>query len=143
MSAFQIIQIIFWGLTSIGLWFAWLTYRKDQKIKKGEWLKSLFEKFYEDDRYKEVRKWLDSDELTNKVSPDDSAISKEDESFTDFLNFFEFIAKLEFDGYLTQQDIKDMFDYYLKKLKESEVSLKWIEDYGFEKLKNMLKRLYE
>ncbi len=76
MSAFQIIQTNFWGLTSMGLWFAWLTYRKDQKIKRGEWLKSLFEKFYENDRYKEVRKWLDSGELTNKVNPDGSNISK-------------------------------------------------------------------
>src|SRR3978361_2148931 len=98
MSAFQVIQIIFWSITSMSLLFAWVTYKKDQKIKKGEWLKSLFEKFYENDRYKKVRKWLDAGELSSNVNSNDLTISGADEDFTDFLNFFEFIAKLEADG---------------------------------------------
>jgi gamma-glutamylcyclotransferase (GGCT)/AIG2-like uncharacterized protein YtfP len=45
---------------------------------------------------------------------------------------------LEIDGHLKKKDISDIFDYYLQKLKRSEISIKWIEKYGFEKTKNLL-----
>ncbi|MEO6328059.1 MAG: hypothetical protein ABIO55_03970 [Ginsengibacter sp.] len=132
------------GIKAFGLIaviIAALGYFKQLKIKRGEWLQLLFEKFYENKSYKEVRKWLDSEELNQKVNIDDTTISEEDEQFTDFLNFFEFISKLESDGQLRLKDIEDMFDYYLRKLKQSEVSSNWINKYGFEKLKNLLNKI--
>ena len=36
-----------------------INYRSQTRLKQAEWLKSLFEKFYESPIYKEVRVWLD------------------------------------------------------------------------------------
>lgn len=71
----------------IGVYIAAINYRNQRIIKKGEWLKSLFEKFYEDNTYKEVRRWLDNGELESKVNAGEKLVSDEDEKFTDFLNF--------------------------------------------------------
>lgn len=135
------VDIISKVLGAAGIFIAALNYHKQGQIKRGEWLKSLFEKFYENEKYKEVRRWLDSGELDKKVDINDLNISKEEELYTDFLNFFEFIAKLEADHHLQQKDVTDLFEYYLNKLKASKISSQWIEKYGFEKLRNLLNRI--
>ncbi len=125
------LDIILKSLALIAVVIAALAYWKQLQIKRGEWLQLLFEKFYENKSYKEVRHWLDSGELNEKVDLDDAFISEDDEQFTDFLNFFEFISKVESDGHLKQKDIEDLFGYYLKKLKQSKISRDWIGEYGF------------
>ncbi len=74
------IDIVAKTLTGVGIVIAALNYWNQTKIKRAEWLKSLFEKFYENDKYKDVRKWLDSGELEKKVNINDTAISKEEMS---------------------------------------------------------------
>lgn len=130
------------GIKAFGLIavvFAALGYLKQLKIKKGEWLQLLFEKFYENQHYKEVRKWIDNNEIEKKITTDD-AISDEDEKFTDFLNFFEFIATLEAQRQISKTDVVNLFDYHLKKIKHSPTCMRWISnsEYGFEKLRNLL-----
>lgn len=130
-------------LALIGVYIAVLTYRSQRIIKKGEWLKSLFEKFYENPTYKEVRRWLDNKEMERKVNSEDDAVSEDDEKFTDFLNFFEFIANLENEHQITFKDVLNLFDYYLKEIKQSPVCMQWIKKYGFEKLDGLLIKIKE
>jgi hypothetical protein len=44
---------------------------------------------------------------------------------------------------LKKKDVLNLFDYYLKKLKNSPSSMSWIErkGYGFEKLRTLLKEI--
>ncbi len=141
MSIKDWIDIIIKGLALIGVYIAAINYRSQRIIKKGEWLKSLFEKFYENETYKQVRKWLDYNELETKINSDDNTISDDEEKLTDFLNFFEFIANLETEGQITTSDVSNLFDYYLKKIKLSSVCVEWINKYGFEKLNGLLNKI--
>lgn len=127
------------GLVAIVI--AALGYYKQSKIKKGEWLQLLFEKFYESENYKQVRRLIDNQEIEKKISLDDSTISDDEEKLTDFLNFFEFIATLENQRQISQTDVVNLFEYYLKKIKHSTVCMQWISKYGFEKLANLLNKI--
>jgi len=64
-----------------------------------------------------------------------------EEKFTDFLNFFEFIGVLHDSGHLTFKQVYEVFDYYLKKIKSDEDCQDWIEKYSFEKLKVLLAKI--
>lgn len=116
-----------------------VNYRAQTQLKQAEWLKSLFEKFFEDPNYKEVRMWLDYGYLHDRLTVEDQRFREiNEEKFTDFLNFFEFIAVLHARKHLTKEQVFDVFDYYLRKIKEDMVCQKWINEYSFEKLKALL-----
>ncbi len=132
------------GIKALGLIavvIAALGYYKQVKIKKGEWLQLLFEKFYENDSYKIVRKWIDNHEIEKRITSDDTSISEDEEKFTDFLNFFEFIANLEAEKQISTKDVTNLFDYYLRKIKSSSICIAWIKKYGFEKLDYLLNKI--
>jgi hypothetical protein len=135
----NIIDILAKAIGSISVLIVVLNYRNQVRIKRAEWLKSLFEKFFENQLYKEARGWLDYDELGEKLSvPDDREKRNNEEKFTDFLNFFEFMGVLHFRGELTMKEVNEVFDYYLKKIKHEENCRVWINKYGFEKLNKLL-----
>ena len=125
-----------------GVLVAALAYRRQIKIKRSEWIKSLFEKFFENPNYKEARSWLDYNELNKKLNTSDQTEKrKNEELFTDFLNFFEFIGVLYSKKELTLDEVNEIFDYYLKKIKGYTICKDWIAKYGFEKLKNLLSKI--
>lgn len=129
-------------VAAIGILIAAFNYRKQTKTKRAEWLKELFEKFYEKTEYKDVRRWFETGEIEKNITLEET-VSDDDEKFTDYLNFFEFIATLEAEGQLKRKDVINLFDYYLRKLKNSPASMQWINNkkYGFEKLRNLLSKL--
>lgn len=128
-------------LGAAGIVVAALSYRNQVRIRRAEWLKSLFEKFFENSTYKEVRVWLDYDILHDRLTVADTVLRQtNEEKFTDFLNFFEFIGVLYSRRYLTFGQVYDVFDYYLKKIKSDADCREWIEKYSFEKLKALLAR---
>ncbi|MGI0085792.1 MAG: hypothetical protein ACREBQ_11995, partial [Nitrososphaerales archaeon] len=63
-----------------------------------------------------------------------------DSSFTDYLNFFEFLAYLEESRQVERAEILGIFDYYVKNLKSSPAVIAYINDpaKGFEKLRKFL-----
>src|SRR5258708_2114282 len=129
------------GVGALGFSIAAFSYRNHIKIKQAEWLKSLFEKFFETGTYKEVRGWLDYDKLEEKLgAADEKERMLNEEKFTDFLNFFEFIGVLYVRKQLTFEQVHDVFDYYLEKIRSEPICQKWIDKYGFEKLAILLKK---
>ena len=138
------VDVLSKGLAAVGILIAALNYRSQTKTKRAEWLKTLFEKFYENERFKDVRRWVDSGEIEAKVTAGASGVSADEEKLTDYLNFFEFIATLEAEGQLRKTDVANLFDYYLRKLTESSVCRQWIDnrEYGFEKLRTLLDKRY-
>ena len=126
----------------VGIFIALLNYRNQIRIKRAELVKSLFEKFFENHIYKEVRVWLDYGHLHDKLALQDQ-VQREinEEKFTDFLNFFEFIGVLHTSRQLPFKLVYEVFDYYLKKIKEDADCREWIEKYSFEKLKVLLKKV--
>src|ERR1700743_737913 len=82
-------------LGALGIIVTVLNYRNQVRIKRAELLKSLYEKFFENPTYKEVRIWLDYGHLHAKLTVEDQVLREiNEEKFTDFLNFFEFIGVL-------------------------------------------------
>jgi len=116
-----------------------VNYMAQTRLKQAEWLKSLFEKFFENPNYKEVRMWLEYGHLHARLTVEDQQLREiNEEKFTDFLNFFEFIAVLYTRAHLTGDQVSDVFDYYLHKIKSDEDCQSWIDQYSFEKLKALL-----
>ena len=116
-----------------------VNYRAQTRLKQAEWLKSLFEKLFENSNYKEVRMWLEYGQLHGRLTVEDQQLREiNEEKFTDFLNFFEFIAVLHARDHLTEDQVYDVFDYYLKKIRSDEDCQLWINQNSFEKLKALL-----
>ncbi len=133
-------QTIYYFLAAGAAIIAVFTYYKNSALERARWLSSLYSKFYEAPDLKRIRKCLDenlpnADEITELVRT-------EDPDFTDYLNFFEFMAYLEDRRQLSSRDVAALFDYYLRVLsKHKEVREYVLEDrngYGY--LKKLLPR---
>lgn len=120
-------------------WAIWV-YSRNSKLERARWLTSLYEKFYEEERLKRVRDRLDCEAGNEQVS---GLVSREPPEFTDYLNFFEFMAVLKENKQLKDRDIEDMFGYYLRCLKQQESVRSYIGENknGYEKLKDLLNEL--
>ena len=138
-SWIDLIAKVMAGLGGLGFFIAAFSYRQQVRIRQAEWLKSLFEKFFENSTYKEVRSWLDYDVLHERLTVSDPGLRQQnEEKFTDFLNFFEFIGVLHTRGHLPLEQVWDVFDYYLEKIGKDADCREWIAKYGFERLKAIL-----
>lgn len=137
----KVFQILAYSAAIFGIGFTALNYWKINSFKRGEWLKTLFEKFYEDGSFNKVKLELEYAPLQSYLKYDEKgmATSKEnEEAFVNYLNFFELIAILQKGKHLRKSEVKDMFDYYLKSIKKDDEQMKYVSGYGFENLKALL-----
>lgn len=120
-----------------GFWAAW-TYRQSVRLERAKWMKELYEKFYERPNLKEVRDALGSCEQTEI----ENLVKTEDSRFTDYLNFFEFLAYLAKSKQIQDDELDDLFQYYIERLTRNATVAAYIEDEnkGFGNLANLLKR---
>jgi hypothetical protein len=130
-----------WAGALVAVVVAVINYRAQTKLKQADWLKSLYEKFFENSTHKEVRIWLDYGTLHEQLTVSDATVRQvNEEKFTDFLNFFEFIGVLYTRRHLTFEQVYDVFDYYLNKINVDADCQEWIDRYNFEKLKALLSK---
>jgi flagellar motility protein MotE (MotC chaperone) len=145
-DAVKIFQIIAFAAAALGIGYSAKTYAANRNIKRAEWLKELFDRFYKDNDFGEIRKEIDNDDTDNTrlkafLAVNNGNITNEDneEKLINFLNFFEFIAVLEKKTkQLTKEKIKDLFRYYLRKIKSNVFLAGYIKKYDFENLRNLL-----
>ena len=112
-------------------------YYANSRLRHAEWLASLYEKFYERPDLKGIRETLDCE-------ASDSAgvvklVSEEPFEFTDYLNFFEFVAVLWKSGQLKPDEIEDLFRYYLDCLEKNRKVRDYIAAKGYEHLDKLLR----
>lgn len=131
-------QPIFQLAAAISAVFAAAAYWRNSALERARWLSSLYTKFYEAPDLKVIREALD-------CNPPDSPkvrqlVEDQDAGFTDYLNFFEFMAYLKACRQLSQQDVAALFDYYLRILSKHGDVRKYVLDdrngYGY--LKRLL-----
>lgn len=123
---------------------ALVTYRRNARIKRAEWLSSLHAKFFESANYKNIRRIIDysTPELATLRGavelggPDDLV-----ESFVDYLNFFEFIGSLWKLDQLRINEVAMLFQYYLENLNSQPFITRFIHEQGFENLEELLAAL--
>lgn len=124
-------------------------YRNRVLAEKSKWLLQLYEKLFENPQYKDVRRKLDysdTEEIKSLIALDaaGSEFAQDQQTkfdaFTDYLNFFEFIARLKVIGQLSSEDINATFDYYLNlltKTRNPEIR-QYLAKEGFENLDKLL-----
>lgn len=137
----KISQLVVYFATSVGIGISVFTFLKNNKVKRGEWLKSLYEKFFEADSFKKIRREIEYSRLEIFLALDNKGMAtneENEEKFVDFLNFFEFISSLQMNDHIKANEVKDLFGYYFQKLKESSFIHFYITFYGFENLSKVL-----
>lgn len=135
------IDLLFKIISAIGVIIAVITYWRNVNVKHAEWLWNLYQKFFENEQLKTVRKYLiyepgrfeklfDSD-----ITEDDTILI---EKVDDFLNFFEFIASLKKLRQIDEKEIDMMFDYYLTAISRNKHLSAYIKKEGFENLTQLI-----
>jgi len=79
-------------LALVTAFVAYRVYRFNSRLERAKWLNTLYEKFYEKNELKKVRDILDCDSSESPAV--EELVRSESKEFTDYLNFFEFIAVL-------------------------------------------------
>ncbi len=133
------------GVALVGVPLAYVTYRRSVKTRRAEWLGSLHEKFFETDRYADVRRVLDYREeplYTELAAAVTGGVHHHlaDELWR-YLNFFELLAGLRELGQISDEEIVRLFDYDLRLIKRQEFIVKALEPEGFDGLAQLLDTL--
>lgn len=130
------------GLLALGFLIAAWTLLKNTRVRRAEWLASLYERFYLNVDFKRTRALLDYDspERTKlleclETEPENASAL---EPLVDYLNFFEFVASLWKLKQLKTKEVKMMFEYYIKNLAESRELMNFIRKEGFERLEELI-----
>jgi hypothetical protein len=117
-------------------WALWV-YRSNSQRERARWAESLYSKFFERDQLKRVRDLLDCNPGDQQVS---DLVNKETSDYTDYLNFFEFVAYLQASKQLSNKDVEALFGYYLGCLNRHSDVTQYIRDEkkGYEYLRKLL-----
>ena len=138
----KIAQIVGFVLAGVSLVFTAITYFKNNKLKRGEWLKSLFEKFYEGKMFSKIRKEIEYEWIGIYLEVNENGEVKNEENeeeLVDYLNFFEFISTLVVNGHLRKSEVNQMFGYFLKAINRNGFLKNYLVKYDFENLNELLK----
>jgi hypothetical protein len=124
--------------TSLAAVFAAFVYRRNSALERVKWASNLYERFYEATTLKQMRDRLD---CLNDVDSVNEIVIREESTFTDYLNFFEFIAFLNTSKQLKDSEINALFGYYLDCLNRHDRVKRYISnpENGYEGLANLLK----
>jgi hypothetical protein len=110
----EIVSTIAGAISSIGAvvaaGFAAFVYYRNSAFERAKWASSLYEKFYGETTLKQLRDRLDCVRDSDSVN---EIVIREESAFTDYLNFFEFIAFLKSSKQLKDSEIEALFGYYL------------------------------
>jgi len=123
--------------TVLAAGFAAFVYYRNSAFDRAKWASSLYEKFYEATTLKQLRDRLDcsrDSDLVNEI------VIREEAAFTDYLNFFEFIAFLKSSKQLKDSEIEVLFGYYLDCLNRHDRVKQYISnpENGYEGLAKLL-----
>ena len=117
----------------IALW----VYRRNSRLERARWASELYDSFYRQENLKDVRDKLDCAVGTVAV---DQLVREDKSEFTDYLNFFEFIAFLKKSKQLHDSEVHDLFGYYLGCLKRHATVRAYISnsENGYEGLADLI-----
>jgi len=124
---------------------ALLTFRTNLKVRRAEWLSTLYDSFYVKSELKAIRAALDyrgseHDELLSCIDSDQENWVRL-EPLVDYLNFFEFIAVLWTMNQLSITEIELMFGYYLRLLGKEPSVVEFCRENEFKNLIRLLEKL--
>jgi|SRR5215813_9805626 len=137
----EIVYMIAGAISAVGTVlaavFAAVVYQRNSTFERARWASSLYERFYEGTTLKQIRDTLDCSKDLDSVN---EIVIREEPAFTDYLNFFEFIAFLKTSKQLKDSEIEVLFGYYLDCLNRHDRVKKYIanSENGYEGLARLL-----
>lgn len=137
----ELVYLIAGAISAVGTLlaaaFAAFVYYRNSIFERAKWASTLYEKFYEATTLKQIRERLD---CVNNLDSVHEIVLKEEPAFTDYLNFFEFIAFLRASRQLRDSEIEALFGYYLDCLNRHDRVKQYIlnPENGFEGLAKLL-----
>ncbi len=139
------LQVISTLIAVVTAFFGVLTFHRNVKVRRSEWLHVLYQKFYENERLKMVRSDLIyfPDKFATMNLPDEEVAKQPEklqfaESADDFLNFFEFIGSLHKVGQIKTEEVTMLFRYYLNKIADNKHLSSYLQGAGYENLVALL-----
>jgi hypothetical protein len=146
------IENLFYLVSVVGIVVTICTYRRNSQLERVKWLYSLAEKFYEQPQYKEMRRIIEYE--TKEIKTIEEGIKKVEDGketeegekklmdlLDDYLNFFEFIGVLRKKNQLSLEEIKMVFEHYIKRIAAYNFLVNYINNYGYENLNELLAKL--
>ena len=137
----EIVSLIAGTFSAIGTvlaaGFAAFVYYRNSAFERAKWASNLYEKFYEEITLKQLRDKLDCVKDSDSVN---EIVIREESAFTDYLNFFEFIAFLKSSKQLKDSEIEALFGYYLDCLNRHDRVRQYVSnpENGYEGLARLL-----
>jgi hypothetical protein len=130
-------QIIYYLVGATAAFAAMWVYRSNSRRERVRWAESLYSRFFEKPDLKSVRDLLDSTPNNPKVV---DLVTEDSSAWTDYLNFFEFVAYLQASRQLSDKDVWALLGYYFECLKKHECTVKYIRERerGFDYLRKFL-----
>jgi len=120
----------------------WWVHHSTLRIKRGEWLLTLYRQFYEESRHKKMRYTLDyrREPAYGRLiaSLDSQSTDPIEERLVDYLNFFEFVATLWRTDRLHINEVLALFEYYLRNIDSNPRIRAYVETQGFGLLSDLL-----
>ncbi len=126
-------------ITAATAFFAVRTFQTNARTRRADVLSNLHKSFFVEASYKDMRSKLDDDSDGGEQKRQ-RLVQDEEPEFTDFLNYFEFVAYLWYSKNLSLSDVDALLGYYLSLLCKSASIRKYIRDekHGFEHLNHLL-----
>lgn len=126
-TAVKVVQIFSYLAAGSAAVSAFFVYRSNAQRERARWAESLYSRFFEQTGLKAVRDLLDSDAGDPRVK---DLVTNEGSDWTDYLNFFEFVAYLQSSKQLSERDVQALFGYYLECLKRHHAVVEYVRDEG-------------
>lgn len=110
-------------------------YYRNSELRRAEWLHSLFDQFYCQRSYADIRRVLDYGDEKQldglKIALEQHSNSDLEEQLVDYLNFFEMLASLLKMKQLHLSEVKMMFEYYINNIGENDFIMSYLVDNHF------------
>jgi hypothetical protein len=126
------------ALAALSAIIAAISFAYSVRVKRAEWLQKLYQQFYEQERYREMRETLDyrPERELNRLHQHvrDGTRDTATDQLWDYLNFFEFVESLVKLKQIKTRDRDFLFDYPRKRIREDGVIRGALKSEGFERL---------
>ncbi len=139
----EAIKIVAGIVGILGVPAAYVTYRRSVRTRRADWLVSLHEKFFETDRYAQVRRVLDYREEPHYSGLAQAVTAQQYHPLADelyrYLNFFELLASLRKLGQISDEEIIGLFEYDLRMIAQQQFVIDALRPQGFERLSDLIR----
>ncbi len=140
-----LLQIIALAGAFLGGAISLFIFAKNSRQRRTEWIYTLYEKFFFEQRFSEMRRIIDYADPVEFNKLRESVTTKIDhdpeEKLVDFLNFFHLVANLHAMGQLEMAEVKSMFGYYLKRIGEHQFLIEYLNANGYIALSKLIAEL--